>query len=44
MNTFNFEESLLLGASHLESLVDTKGRTYFDVFKTDPAEAVTDWP
>jgi hypothetical protein len=44
MNTFNFEESLLLGVSHLESLVDSKGRTYFDVFRTRPAEAVTDWP
>jgi hypothetical protein len=44
VNTFNFEESLLLGASHLESLVDSKGRTYFDVFLTSPAEAVTDWP
>jgi hypothetical protein len=44
MNTFNFEESFGLGASHLESLVDSKGRTYFDVFKIEPAEAVTDWP
>jgi hypothetical protein len=44
MNTFNFEEMFRLGASHLESMVDDQGRTYFDVFLTSPAEAVTDWP
>ena len=44
MDTFNFEESLRLGALHLESLVDSQGRTYFDIFGGTPAEAVTDWP
>lgn len=44
MQSFNLEESFLLGVSHLESLVDDQGRTYFDIFLTDPAEAVTDWP
>jgi hypothetical protein len=44
VNTFNFEDMLRLGASHLESLVDSQGRTYFDIFQGTPAEAVTDWP
>ena len=44
MRTFNLEESLRLGASHLESLVDEQGRTYFNIFWTTPAEAVFDWP
>jgi len=42
--TFNFEDAMRLGASHLEAMVDQRGRTYFDVFLTNPAEAVTDWP
>ena len=41
---FSLEDSLRIGASHLESLVDAQGRTYFNVFRTTPAEAVTDWP
>lgn len=43
-NTLSLEEMLRLGAHHLEALVDEKGRTYFDIFLTNPAEAVTDWP
>jgi hypothetical protein len=44
MKTFNLEDHLRLGANHLESLVDERGRTYFNVFLTKPAEAVFDWP
>ena len=35
---------LALGAKHLEHSADAEGRTYFNVFLTNPAEAVTDWP
>lgn len=42
--TFNFEDALRLGGSHLENLVDERGRTYFNIFLTQPAEAVFDWP
>jgi hypothetical protein len=42
--TFNLEDPMRLGGSHLESLVDDQGRTYFNVFWTRPAEAVFDWP
>ena len=42
--TLNLEEMLARGASHLARLVDARGRTYFDVFLTEPPEAVTDWP
>jgi len=44
MKTFNLEDRLRLGANHLEQLVDERGRTYFNVFLTNPAEAVFDWP
>jgi hypothetical protein len=43
-STLNLEEMLARGASHLARLVDARGRTYFDVFLTEPPEAVTDWP
>ncbi|NLX04317.1 MAG: hypothetical protein GXY33_04130 [Phycisphaerae bacterium] len=42
--TVNFEEPMRLFASHAEALVDERGRTYFNVFRTEPAEAVFDWP
>jgi hypothetical protein len=42
--TLSLEDMMKLGAHHLERLVDDKGRTYFDVFRTQPPEAVTDWP
>lgn len=42
--TLCLDEMLLLGADHVDSLVDRDGRTYFNVFLTDPVEAVTDWP
>jgi len=38
------DEMLLLGAGHVEALIDEGGRSYFNVFLTEPAEAVTDWP
>ena len=44
MHTFNLEHYMRFSASHLESLVDERGRTYFDIFRTTPAEAVFDWP
>jgi hypothetical protein len=44
LTTFSLEDYLRLGANHIESLVDERGRTYFDIFLTDPAEAVFDWP
>ena len=43
-STLALEEMLARGASHVDGLVDARGRTYFDVFLTDPPEAVTDWP
>lgn len=42
--TINLEQAMKLGANHLEKMVDDRGRTYFDVFWTQPAEAVFDWP
>jgi hypothetical protein len=42
--TLLLEDRLRLGAHHLESLVDERGRTYFDVFLGNPPEAVHDWP
>jgi Beta-L-arabinofuranosidase, GH127 len=42
--TLALEEMLVRGASHVDGLVDARGRTYFDVFLTSPPEAVTDWP
>jgi len=42
--TFALEHPMRLGINHLENLVDATGQTYFDVFMTDPAEAVHDWP
>jgi hypothetical protein len=42
--TFALEEMLARGANHLRQMVDGRGRTYFDVFLTEPPEAVTDWP
>lgn len=44
MKNFSLEDAMRLGASHLEQIVDEHGRTYFDLFRTQPAEAVTDWP
>lgn len=42
--TFALEDAMRLGAEHLENLVDERGRTYFNVFLTEPAEAVFDRP
>jgi hypothetical protein len=42
--TLLLEDRLRLGARHLENLVDSQGRTYFDVFLASPPEAVHDWP
>lgn len=42
--TFALEHPMRLAINHLERLVDATGQTYFDVFMTDPAEAVHDWP
>lgn len=44
MRTFTLEDGMRAGIHHLESLIDEQGRTYFDIFLTQPAEAVTDWP
>ncbi|HEX7434041.1 MAG TPA: hypothetical protein VF326_10300 [Anaerolineaceae bacterium] len=41
--TLSLEEMLKLGARHIDQLVDAQGRTYFDVYLTQPPEAVTDW-
>ncbi|MBI3910694.1 MAG: hypothetical protein HY320_07150 [Armatimonadetes bacterium] len=42
---FNLEQEALASTNYLEQLVDpSTGFTYFDVFLTDPAEAVHDWP
>jgi hypothetical protein len=43
-NTLSLEDNLKLGAQHLDQLVDDQGHTHFDVFLTNPPEAVTDWP
>jgi len=41
----NLEREALESFNYLENLVDpATGYTYFDVFLTDPAEAVHDWP
>ncbi len=42
--TLALEEMLILGAHHAEKTVDAHGRTYFDVFLTQPPEMVFDWP
>lgn len=42
--TLCLDEMLHLGADHVDSLVGADGRTYFDVFLTEPAEAIMDWP
>jgi hypothetical protein len=42
--TLSLEDHLKLGVNHLDSLVDSEGRTYFNTFLTEPPEAVTDWP
>jgi hypothetical protein len=43
--TLNLETEALASFNYLENLVDpSTGFTYFDVFRTDPAEAVHDWP
>jgi hypothetical protein len=45
MATLNLEREALASYNYLEQLVDpATGFTYFDVFLTDPAEAVHDWP
>lgn len=43
-NTICLDEMFHLGAGHVDALVDGGGRTYFNVFLTNPAEAITDWP
>jgi len=42
--TVNINKCFNLGAGHIEQMIDDKGRSYFDVFLTDPPEAVFDWP
>ncbi len=44
MKYFSLEDAMHLGVSHLQKLVDEHGRTYFNIFNTQPAEVVTDWP
>ncbi len=41
---FSFEKAFQAGVSHINSMVSPEGYTYFDVFRTSPAEAVMDWP
>ena len=45
MPSFHLEQEALASTNYLERLVDpATGFTYFNVFRTTPAEAVHDWP